>query len=228
MAKETPGDSETLNRWNRRLTIWWAMISLSAMIVLYMMDMGVDPRVLVPASERGEDEMHFFAERELHEYLLVNGGSSEHDFVQEADGIVWRSRNWSGDRRLQREWDLYCDLSEQAWMFRLADYEMSDEELGFDPKDPRMMAFSIQAQDPLDGGSDLPRFSFSASDIHEVNHTGEAWQLLVRLPFNVADFASKQFFFHVNSRNAWWFFLSAGGALPDANQMSILRRTCVS
>lgn len=37
MAKENPHDTETLPRWNRRLTIWWAFISLSALIVLFMM-----------------------------------------------------------------------------------------------------------------------------------------------------------------------------------------------
>ena len=37
IAKETDGDSPKLNKWSRRLTIWWACISVSVFVIIFLM-----------------------------------------------------------------------------------------------------------------------------------------------------------------------------------------------
>lgn len=188
-------------------------------LLIYLMDMEIDPEVLTIASRTPANGMHYFTVEEVARLgLSTERGATPMRLEVEEDGLAltWDSLGNSGTtaRRVR----LFCDRSERAWVMWVADYEGANASLGFEPENPGEMH--------LDLGEAVHRFQ--ATDILHVEQRPEAWVLGVRLPVDIGRRAGQDFFFQSSGARNWFYHLSAEGTLPDKPVMDLLRRACVS
>ncbi len=199
-------------------------------LLIYMIEMGVNPEALSLASNATAEDMYFFSLQEATRLGLHTSASvSDMDFVMKDGGLAltWSDQSASGSI-WKTAW-LYCDLDISAWVLEVRDYGAAGGSLGFDPQNPKDLMFETGGTRregviiPLEG----EQHPMDGRHILDLREDGADRVIRVHLPVDLRDYPGEEFFFRTNLLRNFMIVLSADARLPDSETLDLLARACV-
>lgn len=202
-------------------------------LLIFVQDMGIDPRVLSLASTASADNMYYFSPREMAEFRLVTTASvAGFEPVLLPGGLAVQSEARGQAGQVERVIALHCDLALSRWILTVTSLgaaavwsgqPAADTSGAFEPfqEDAEFMLNELKLRL---GDAEMP---LQLSDVLATESNGRDHRLRVQLPVDLRNYAGQDFRFVTSRiRMAIPKYLAAG-TLPDANSFSVLSRTCL-
>ncbi|MGP6088063.1 hypothetical protein [Antarctobacter jejuensis] len=201
-------------------------------LLIYVQDMGVDPRVLSLASTAAEDDMYFFSQPELSEFRLVTTRSQSEAtprILEGGLGVEWTV--YDDARRVERYIQLHCRQSPDHWVLTVTRLNAVPEaDRASAPRSELVFApFEHDAFMYNDMHIRIGRESFAMAkaDILAEESNGHDLRMAVALPVDPRRHLGQEYRFVTTKLRMATGVYWAGGNFPDANTLDVLSRACV-
>lgn len=188
-------------------------------LLLYVLDMGIDPQVLALASATPGDGMYHFSDEEAVRYRLhTEGGVTGTRFVELGDGVAvaWDMVSAAGE--VERRAALFCSTAARGWILQVIEAGATSVETGFDRAAPEAMRIRVGER----------TFPVKGRQILGLQLVESGLALTVRLRLDLTRHAGEAFDFRTTDVRVWGPHLSAQGTVPDVRTLSVMQRACVS
>ncbi|SMX49564.1 hypothetical protein [Maliponia aquimaris] len=198
-------------------------------LLIYVQDMGVDPRVLSLASTASEDEMYFFSAQELSELRLVTTRSQGPAVPRiVADGLAVEWTHHDDARRVERYIQMHCRGTPDQWILTVTRLNALS-----DPGASAGLDFAPYEHDEIMYNDMHIRIAgeqvaMAKSDILAEQSNGRDLRLAVRLPVDIREHAGHEYRFVTTQLRMATGLYWAGGNFPDANTLNVLSRACIT
>ncbi len=206
-------------------------------LLIYVQDMGVDPRVLSLASTASEDEMYFFSVDEREELRLVTARSQADPVpLIVGDGLALEWTVYDDTGEAGRHIRISCKDAPDTWILQVTSLNSAR------PGDQRHATWTETAFAPLASDARLydadtmfndlhiriagERLEMARSAVLAEEGNGRDLRLTVRLPVDLRDHAAQEYRFVTTKLRMATGVYWASGAMAGADTLNVLARAC--
>jgi len=193
--------------------------------LMYVLQMGIDPALVVASSGTSPDEIYWFSHSEIKELNLDTSGTTSEPWRLEpyGGGVVLTTTYHEGARR-SVHMTVFCRQSTRQWHVLItedsahwADHFRGKEFIGPDARYQHRPTINLAGRPYVIRKSDIDFFRVAE----------DRFYLSMMVPTDLTWHASQDIAFDPDLASVHWPLLSARGKLPEADWLRVAERMCI-